>query len=200
MKANIRMAKALLCYTLALILIWMVIPVSADAAIYSQVLRLHVLADDDSEQAQQIKLEVRDEMLKLCRELFADCSTREEAVARLQEQRKPLEEGINSFLKQRGAAYTASVRLSEEQYETREYEGFRLPAGKYLSVRVILGQGEGKNWWCVLFPPLCLSCAQPEDELLAGGVGEESVKVFTVDSGPYRFRFRLLELLGQWFG
>ena len=200
MKLAGRLGKGLLCYLLVLVLIWVVIPVSADAAIYQQVLRLHVLADDDSEAAQTMKLLVRDRMLALCQEAFSSCKSREEAVVRLEEKRAILEEKLDAFLREKGVSYGAKIRVSEEHYDTREYDGFRLPAGNYLSVQVILGRGEGKNWWCVLFPPLCLSCAQAEDSLLAQGVGEESVKVFTVDTPRYRFRFRILEILGEWFG
>ncbi len=194
------MVKAICCYVLALFMIWVVIPVSADAAVYQRVLRLHVLADDDSEEAQALKLAVRDQMLVLCEETFSDCTGLDEALVRLQEQRRSLEESVNAFLRQQGAPYGARIQIGREHYDTRSYDGFRLPAGDYLSVQVILGRGEGKNWWCVLFPPICLSSAQAEDQLLASGVGEDSVKVFTVDAPAYRFRFRLLELLGEWFG
>lgn len=192
--------KALLCYALVLLMIWVVIPVSADADIYHRVLRLHVLADDDSPEAQETKLAVRDEMLRLSRELFAECESRRMALEIFQEKKQGLEEALNGFLAARGASYGARIHVGEERYDTREYENLRLPAGTYLSVQVVLGRGEGKNWWCVLFPPLCLSCAKAEDSLVEQGLGEESAKVFTWDTPRYRFRFRILEILGSWFG
>lgn len=193
-------ARAALCYGLVLCFLWVILPVSADSEIYSRVIRLHVLADSDKEEAQEVKLAVRDALLSYGEELFSDCQSREEAVALLGRERKAMESYVNQLLEQWGLSYRAQVSLSEEHYGTREYGGFRLPAGEYLSLRVILGRGEGKNWWCVMFPPVCLSCARPEDELLAGGVGEDSAKVFTVDAGRYRFRFRILEFFGSLFG
>lgn len=192
--------RACLCYSLVLCFLWVILPVSADSEIYSRVVRLHVLADSDQSEAQNVKLAVRDELLAYGESLFSSCGSREEAVETIMEHRKEMEGFVNSLLEEWGVTYRARVVLGEEYYGTREYEGFRLPAGKYLSLRVILGRGEGKNWWCVMFPPVCLSCAQAQEELVAGGMGEESVKVFTVDAGQYRFRFRLLEFFGSLFG
>ncbi len=194
------LGRASLCYLLVLCFVWVILPVSADSEIYSRVVRLHVLADSDEQEAQRVKLAVRDALLAYGEDIFSHCNSRDEAVEVLSRERKEMESFVNSLLEEWGVGYSARVVLGEEHYDTREYEGFRLPAGKYLSLRVILGRGEGKNWWCVMFPPVCLSCAQAEDELLAGGLGEESVKVFTVDAGQYRFRFRLLEFFGSLFG
>ena len=177
-----------------------ILPAGADSAIYSQVVRLHVLADDDSPQAQQVKLRLRDELLAYCQTTYADCTTTQQMLSRLQQDRAQWERLANQTLGQWGLPYGARVTVSREYYPTRTYGDLHLPAGEYASLRVILGRGEGKNWWCVLFPPLCLQTSLSQEDLLAQQVGRETAKVFTVDAGPYRLRFRLLELIAGLFG
>lgn len=177
-----------------------ILPAGADSAIYSQVVRLHVLANDDSPQAQQVKLRLRDELLAYCQATYADCTTTDQMLSRLQQDRAQWERLANRTLGEWGLPYGARVTVSREHYPTRTYGDLHLPAGEYASLRVILGRGEGKNWWCVLFPPLCLQTSRSQEDLLAQQVGPDTAKVFTVDAGPYRLRFRLLELIASLFG
>ena len=94
-----------------------------------------------------------------------------------------------------------TVELGQESYPTREYERLAFPAGEYLSLRVMIGEAEGQNWWCVLFPPLCLHTAvTPEEEMISVGFTPDQIKVLTDSDTPkYRLRFKLLELLGSLF-
>ncbi len=171
--------KTALCFALSLALIVfcdLVLP-QGESAVYDSVIRLHILANSDSDFDQETKLAVRDAILAA--EVFEGEDDVSEALSMA-------ETVANAELAKRGVSYGASCVFGRESYPTRIYEGVKLPAGTYLSVRVVLGEGNGQNWWCVLFPPLCLGAA--EKPLTHSG-GE----VFT--ENRYVFRFWLLELL-----
>lgn len=162
-----------------------------EADISSSLIRLHVIAVSDDAQEQAIKLRVRDEVLKSISpelENARDVSDAEVIV------RANLDK-IRSAAESASEGRTVKVTLSEEYYPTRNYEKFSLPAGKYTSLRVILGEGEGHNWWCVVFPPLCVSAAEQEAALDA--MGEDEKALLTEADGGYVIKFRILELWGQ---
>ncbi len=146
--------------------------------------RLHVIARSDSEADQAEKLAVRDEVLALLSPALTDCGTREEAV--------------NIILSHLGDIEAlgddVSMTLGMEHYPTRDYGSFSLPAGEYLSLRVILGPGQGHNWWCVIFPPLCTEAlAEPAADAFHM-LPEDQTRLVTRDGAGYVLRFRLLEL------
>ena len=100
-----------------------------------------------------------------------------------------------NLLRENGSEEKVSLSLTEEYYPTREYEALSLPAGRYLSLQVKIGKAEGQNWWCVLFPPICVnSAAAAEDALLEAGMSETNVKTVARDGAPFRFRFKILEI------
>ncbi len=179
--------KTLLCLTLSLALIVfcdLCLP-QGESEIYDSVIRLHVIASSDSEADQEIKLAVRDAVLDAA--VFGSSEDITAAKASIGDAISAAEAAANDCLAELGADYRASCVFGEESYPTRVYEGKRLPAGTYMSVRIVLGEGEGQNWWCVLFPPFCLgSCDGP---LTESGDG-----VFNIGS-RYSFRFKLLEWL-----
>lgn len=158
---------------------------SGEENIYDNTVRLHILANSDSEYDQQIKLKVRDAIIQNSKALesITDISVLEDEIIRI------------------AASVTGDTEVrteyGKEYYDTREYEGVMFPAGTYTSLRVIIGNGEGKNWWCVLFPPLCLSAATAQDALESTGMSEDAVNVFTkTDTVKYKIRFRILEIFG----
>lgn len=183
-----------------------VLPVHGEAEIYESVIRLHVLAATDGEEDQADKLAVRDALLPLTAEALADCTTRDEAAARLKEILPALEEEAKKTLRLRGAEDAVTVTLGQECYPTRAYEGFCFPAGDYLSLQVLIGEGEGQNWWCVLFPSLCLSVAEGgraeemEEAFIAVGLTPEQYRIITEsdEDVTYRMRFKFLEVLEKW--
>lgn len=158
-----------------------------EARVYDSVIRLHVLANSDTKADQSVKLAVRDAILKA--KVFKAAGSLEEAVADIQGAAERAVEIANRYLKEHGLPYKASCRWGYESYPTREYENVRLPAGRYLSLRIVLGAGEGENWWCVLFPPLCTGAASKTV------TGDKSDAVFDSDNKRYRIRFKFLE----WF-
>ena len=158
--------------------------------ISSALVRLHVIADSDAAEEQEIKLEVRDAVLAYLTPVLEEAESQQQA-------RQIIRDNLEGIAQAAGSAARGrqvSVTLSRESYPTREYEGFTLPAGRYEYLRVILGQGQGKNWWCVVFPPLCLSAA--ESEKVQDVLNGEDLSIVTEEEG-YVLRFRLVELWGE---
>jgi len=176
-------------------LIMAAMPTEAEAAIYDDTIRLHILAASDSEEDQKLKLELRDELLlKYGSELQAegDINT---ARAKITALIPEIESFLSDEIEERGYSYPVKATLTEEWYDTREYEDFTLPRGKYTSLRIIIDEGRGKNWWCVMFPPLCLDIATenaPADDAAIDYTKEE---INLISGGKYKIKFKLLELL-----
>ena len=186
---NITLKQTALCLALCLLTVVatdLLLPMG-EAEVYNSVIRLHILANSDTEADQAVKLAVRDAILKA--NVFKNADTKAEAEADMQNAAECAVATANGYLKEKGLPYTASYRWGYEDYPTREYENVRLPAGRYLSLRIVLGEGEGENWWCVLFPPLCTGAASKS---VTNGKGDG---VFDADSKRYSIRFKLLEWL-----
>ena len=164
---------------------------SRQEALSGKLIRLHVLAESDSEEDQAKKLCARDAVLALLTPELEGVKSREEAETVI----RRLTPAIR-LAAEKAAGTQAAVQLSREYYPTRRYGTFSLPAGQYFSLRVTLGQGLGHNWWCVVYPPLCAQSAQ---ESLAGAamLSEEDARLLAEDGESYIFRFRLLELWGE---
>lgn len=163
-----------------------------------EILRLHVVADSDEAADQAVKLEVRDAVLAVLNRLTDGAQSKEEVMAVVKENLSALEAAANEVLKKLDAQYHAAVSLKQEEFPTREYETFSLPAGIYDSLRVTIGSGEGENWWCVVFPQLCLPAAstQVEDVAVGAGFSQDLGKTLTGEDG-YEVRFLLLDCLGK---
>ena len=158
--------------------------------ISSNLIRLHVLAVSDDTLEQEIKLEVRDAVTDYLAPMLEGAGSSADARGIIAENM----DGIEQAAKSASRGRDVTVTLSREYYPTREYESFTLPAGEYESLRVILGEGRGHNWWCVVFPPLCLNSA--DSERLRGVMDEDEYGIITEQSG-YVLRFRILELWGE---
>lgn len=127
------------------------------------VFRMHVIANSDSAEDQAAKLAVRDAILEYERGM-ADASSAAEVRERLMQDGAGLVAAIEDTLRERGADYSAELHIGSYDFPDREYGGKLYPAGKYQALRVVLGEGKGKNWWCVMFPPLCIAEAETEGE------------------------------------
>jgi stage II sporulation protein R len=184
---------AILCASFLLLnVVDMLIPRS-EAKVYNSLIRLHVIADNDSDSAQEIKLMVRDAIISECNSIFTEGSDIVIAASTVEENLEQVEAVANRILSENGVSYKASVEWGREEYPTRVYEGFTLPSGSYLSLRVRLGKANGKNWWCILFPPLC-SGVSAKYSLASSGISKNDSLVFSKQK--YIFRFKLLELFG----
>ena len=194
-----RGATVALCL-LALFLALTILPIHGEAAVYDSVIRLHVLANSDSAEDQAQKLRVRDAVLAVTEPLLAHARDRDEAADILAAHLCDIRAAAVDTLRAAGVDDRVQVTLTREEYPTRRYENLAFPAGPYLSLRVLIGEAAGQNWWCVLFPPLCLSAATDKKEqeaaLLSAGLTEEQYRIVTdTDKPRYRLRFKILE----WF-
>ncbi len=182
------------------------LPVHGEAAVYDTVVRLHVLANSDSEEDQSIKLKVRDAVLAVTGPMVEGCTTQEEAVAALDAGRLEIYRAAQEVIQAAGRTDTVDIRLGVEDYPTRTYETCAFPAGEYVSLRVCLGEAEGQNWWCCLFPPLCLSAATAErtdndEAFVSVGLNKEQYGIITeTQDTKYKVRFKILELWQAWRG
>ena len=181
------------------------LPVHGEQEIYDTVVRLHVLANSDSEEDQALKLTVRDAVLAATAPLVENCTTRAEAIETLNAHLADLEAEAEAVIAAEGYDYPVTVLLGEEEYPTRTYESCAFPAGTYVSLRVLIGEGEGQNWWCCLFPPLCLSAATAkednEDAFVQVGLTKDQYGIITeTGKTKYKVRFKILEVIEDWFG
>ena len=161
-----------------------------------QVLRLHVLANSDSEADQALKLKVRDSVLQKAEEILDGCPDRETAKARLSAALPEIEDAARQRIAAEGADEAVTAELRPTVFPTKEYEDFTLPAGEYLALRVVIGEGEGHNWWCVAFPTLCTSATTEGFEMAAQTAGMDDTLSETL-TGDYQLRFYLLDALGR---
>ena len=168
---------------------------ASEAALASRVLRLHVGANSDSEGDQARKLLVRDAVLARASQLLEGVHDRQEAEAILAPHLDELAQAGAEALARTGSHDQVSAALTGQWFPTKEYDGFALPAGQYRALQVTIGAGEGRNWWCVVFPPLCLaSVAEESVETAAEGVlSEDQVALITGRDGGYVLKFRLIE-------
>lgn len=200
MKRTIRIIiTSFLCFV-TFLLLWSIIPSAKECEIYNSTIRLHVIANSDSERDQELKLKVRDAILEHISAYEAQ--SKEQALTMLASDKKYLEELAMLTLEKEGIIDTVSIEIGKEDYPRRDYEGFSLPAGEYTSVRVVIGDGEGQNWWCVLFPPLCTAQAIEYDDeaYVSAGLTKEQYYMITGTSGEYEIKFKLLEIAANAFG
>lgn len=159
-------------------------------SISGSLVRLHVLAVSDDSNEQRIKLNVRDSVLSYISPKLEDAESPDEAKRIISSEL----DGIKSAAETAAEGRPVKVTLTQEYYPTRDYGSFSLPAGRYESLRVILGEGEGHNWWCVVFPPLCLTAA--ESDSAVESLDGETRGIVTEGDG-YRCKFRIVELWGE---
>ena len=172
--------------------------VTADIrALQNSVIRLHVVADSDSEEAQSIKLQVRDAVLNKLQDAVNSLPDMESAREYIQAQLPELERIANEVLEKAGQGCKAVVSFAKEAFPARKYDTFSLPSGIYESLRITIGNGEGKNWWCVVFPGLCFGATTEAFEDTAAGAGfGDSLTGALTDEPPYRARFFVMDCLG----
>lgn len=164
---------------------------AASSRVSEGLVRLHVIAASDDATEQAIKLDVRDAVLSYLEPKLDSAADIAGAEALIEANL----EGVAAAAESAAQGREVNVTLGEEYYPTREYDTFSLPAGRYQSLRVTLGEGAGHNWWCVVFPPLCLTAA--ESEAAFEELDGETRAIISSDGGGVQFKFRLLELWGE---
>ena len=190
----------LFCVLFLCVTICDVLPIHGEEKIYESVVRLHVLANSDSAEDQALKLKVRDAVLAYVSPRVIDSKSKDEAISILQGELENINEIAACVVADEGYDYPVDVTLTLEDYPTRNYESMSFPSGEYVSLRVMLGNAEGQNWWCVLFPPLCLSAASEkasnEEAFIAVGLNSDQYKIITqTEDATYYLRFKFLEVI-----
>ena len=162
-----------------------------------KMIRLHVIAHSDSTEDQALKLQVRDAVLDYATAVLQRSADMAAAQQELQRELPRIESIARAAVTAEGYDYGVTASLGQAEFPLKEYEGFSLPAGEYTALRLVIGEGAGQNWWCVVFPPLCTAAACEFDETaLAAGLSEEDISLITESEG-YVLKFRAMELWQQ---
>ena len=200
MKATVKAEKRLKIWEIILFVGLLAFLASGAMALRTQddlsnkVVRLHVLANSDSEEDQALKLLVRDAVLERAENVLVQTSDRAEAEGKLRGQLLEFERAAAEVIREEGYDYTVTVELADTEFPTRAYDGFTLPAGEYLALRVLIGEAAGQNWWCVVFPPLCTAAAADTSvSAMATGFTEEEIKLITEEDSGYILKFKVVE-------
>jgi stage II sporulation protein R len=160
--------------------------------IREEILRLHVIANSDEDYDQELKLKVRDSLLRCGETVFSGSEDIISAQGKLQQNTDKLLYSAEEIIRESGYDYDVKIELARSYFPTRVYDDITLPAGYYKAVRVIIGEGKGKNWWCIMFPPLCLPAATDNKEVISEYLSGDEMKIVT--SNPeYEIRFWLIE-------
>ena len=172
--------------------------VSQDIA--DSVFRLHVIANSDSKEDQDLKLKVRDELLKYMNNLAKNCSSKEEVIQLAKENKDKFKQIAEQTITENGFSYSVSVEIGDSDFPTKTYGDISLPAGTYDALKVEIGEAKGQNWWCVMFPPLCFVDVssgivpdESKEELKENLNDEEYAVISETDDNKINFKFKLIE-------
>ena len=176
--------------------------VSTDIA--NSVFRLHVLANSDSKEDQALKYKVRDALLNYMNSICKDCTSKQEAIKLVSENKEIFEQIALDTIAKEGYSYPVKINIGNFEFPTKNYGDISLPAGFYDALRVEIGEARGQNWWCVMFPPLCFvdisSGVVPDDskELMENNLSEEEFALISDKSNQeIKFKFKLLEFFAN---
>ena len=177
--------------------------VSTDIA--DSVFRLHVIANSDSEEDQNLKYIVRDNLLSYMKKICSDCTNKEEAIKIVQDHSEDFEQIAKKTINEQGYSYNVKINIGNFEFPTKTYGDISLPAGYYDALRVEIGEAKGQNWWCVMFPPLCFvdvtSGVVPDEskEVMEKNLDEEEYALISDDSNDeLQFKFKLIEFFQQY--
>ena len=189
--------RVLICLCLAAA-IWCGTLLADRQRLNEELIRFHVVANSDTPEDQQVKLQVRDAVLDSLREDLGQLRDVEQAKCYLQENLPKIQQAANAALAAAGVDAQAVVSLCRETFDTRIYDTFTLPAGVYESLRIVIGEGEGHNWWCVVFPSLCLPATSEgfQEAAQTAGFPDSLNRALAGESG-YTLRFYALDALGE---
>lgn len=176
--------------------------ISTDVA--NSVFRLHVIANSDTEEDQNLKYMVRDNLLKYMNSICENCKTKEDAIAVVEKNKTAFEQIAMNTIKEEGYDYCVNINIGNFEFPTKDYGDISLPAGYYDALRVEIGEAKGRNWWCVMFPPLCFvdisSGVVPDEskEFMKNNLSEEEFALVSNQSdNEIQFKFKLLEFFAN---
>ena len=190
-----KLIKMCICCFLAAFLVWFGTVLADRQTLDENVIRFHVVANSDSEADQAVKLQIRDGVIAYLQPILAELPSAAEVKVWLEGHLEDVKAVADGILAENGFADTASVTVRKEAFETRAYDTFTMPAGVYDALRITVGEGEGQNWWCVVFPRLCLPAVSDDMEAEAAGAGFSDSLTGALE-GEYQVRFFVLDCLG----
>jgi len=201
---QLRTMEIALLLALAVTVLWGAVSERRQEDLAGKLIRLHVIANSDGEADQALKLLVRDRVLAVAGGILRSSADMDQARARLRRALPEIQAAAAEEIARQGYDYPVTASLERADFPRKDYGGFALPAGEYTALRLEIGRGEGRNWWCVVFPPLCTAAATDLTETaVAAGWDREDVSLVTEESGGYVLKFRSLELwetVRQWLG
>ena len=176
--------------------------------LHDSTFRLHIPANSDSVKDQQIKYALRDYVLTDLGDIFAECDSAAEAVTAAEKNAEYIARKANQFLAEHGCDYTAKVSVGKADFPTRVYADYTLPSGKYETLQITLGEGKGRNWWCVLYPDVCIGAVSTQKSALPQRTLYErekrlnrmTAKSLETERGGVEYRFALYDLIRTLFG
>ena len=184
-----------LLLALAAALLWGAWSLRRQDDLQAKMIRLHVIANSDNAADQALKLQVRDAVLARAEAILQESADMTDARRRLTDALPAIGDAAAAELAAQHRDDPISVSLEEAEFPLKAYDGFALPSGGYLALRVVIGAGEGRNWWCVVFPALCVSAASEwQDTAVSGGLSDEDVRLMAEEDEGYVLRFKCLEL------
>lgn len=163
--------------------------------------RLHIIANSDSDEDQNLKLYIRNNVINYLKNY--KFSNKKELITFLKEHENELNQIIQSSINQKGYNYNFSIEIGNSFFPQKKYENIILPSGYYDGLKIKLGKAEGKNWWCVLFPPMCLinesTCELPKESelILENSLSEESNSIVSSDTQKYKFKFKIVDFFNN---
>ncbi len=182
-----------LCVAFVLTVIFSMLPFETECKeISNEVFRLHILANSDSESDQELKLKVRDKVLEYTESLFENSHSKEEAENVVSDN---LQEICNVALKEvrnNGYDYGVTAEITNMYFSTRYYDSYTLPSGMYDALRITIGSGEGHNWWCVMYPSVCISSEENQDKAAKEALNENQYDI--VKNEQYEYKFKIVEI------
>lgn len=179
-------------------LVWGAVSLHSGQAVADQVVRFHVLANSDAAEDQTLKRQVRDVILPVAQEIAAHAQSPTEAVLELRYALPQLESLAAEEITRQGYNYPVSAELNESMFPTKSWDGITLPAGEYQALQVVIGEGGGHNWWCVLFPTLSVNgTTELSEPAMAEELPADTVRLVTEPEGATQFRFKSIELWQQ---
>ena len=192
-------------FLLVILIICIIYGGATQKQISDNIVRLHIVANSDSAMDQELKLKVRDAILKHMQEKYPDGATRDEAAGYLKGSLPLIKKIASDVVKENGSDVAVNARYGVYPFPTKEYDGLALPAGMYEAVRVELGSARGQNWWCIMFPPLCVADANSlkmdEEAMnqLKEGLGDNNYRLITditeANNTPVKIKFRIVEIV-----
>lgn len=191
----LKLFKTCIFCFLAAFLVWFGTVLADRQMLSENVIRFHVVANSDSEADQAVKLQIRDGIMAYLKPALERIPTAEEAKAWLEEHLQEIKTVADRILSENGFSETATVTVRKEAFTTRKYDTFTMPAGVYDALRITVGEGQGRNWWCVVFPQLCLPAVSEGVEAETAGAGFSNSLTGALE-GEYEVRFFLLDCLG----